>query len=180
MKCALIVGHEAKNQGAENRYSKISEYNFNSMLAISIQRLVRNVEVEVVYRDVNGYKKLPRKVNNTYPDFIISLHCNSCNDPSISGSEVLYWGSSKRGKMLASLLQDSVSKVMLNRSRGIKAIKSEKERGGLLLKNTSAPCVILEPFFISNFDDLQAGIIKYNELAQAVAIVIDEVKNKWQ
>ena len=74
-----------------------------------------------------------------------SLHFNAHNG-SATGSETLYWRSSKLGKNLAT-----------------------RARGAMLLRDTKAPCVILEPFFGDNAGELKAARERLPELARQVA-----------
>ena len=53
--------------------------------------------------------------------------------------------------------------------------KTVNDRGGHLLKHTNAPCVICEPFFMSNLNDMQTALNRRNELAAAYAAAIDEI-----
>ena len=56
-------------------------------------------------------------------------------------------------------------------NRGVKAIKGN-QRGGHILKNTIAPCILLEPFFIDNDKDCEIAFEKFNELAKAIVIAV--------
>ncbi len=47
-------------------------------------------------------------------------------------------------------------------------------RGVVVLQHTVAPCVICEPFFISNDGDLALGTRRRIRLASAYAAAIDE------
>ena len=167
MRIALIVGHSKTSQGAVNKNSKLSEFQYNDVLVNDIYALLikRGFDVVLVYR--NTYKALPKKVNATNPDIIISFHCNAYNCKA-SGSEVLYHYRSKNGEQLAKKLQKAIVKVLKLPDRGIKP-RSVEDRGGYLLKYTNAPCVIIEPFFIDNDNDLATARAKHNELAQAIA-----------
>lgn len=171
MKCALVIGHNKEDQGAKNSYSGLTEWQINSLLAIELQRIIKKVDIEIVYRD--DYKDLPDKINALEPDFIISLHCNA-HDCTVSGSETLQWHNSEKGTRLASILQGKINRALQNRNRGVKLVKKESDRGGHLLKNTVAPCVILEPFFIDNIEELQNALRRYKELSMSIAQGINE------
>lgn len=58
--------------------------------------------------------------------------------------------------------------------RGIKP-KTAEDRGGFLLRYTSMPCLIAEPFFIDNDEDLAKANSNRDELVQAYADAITEI-----
>jgi len=153
-KCALIIGHNEKDPGAVNESFGITEFGFNRGLAKLIDKYVcpSAVSIELVYRDAL-YSKLPEKVNRLNPDFLLSLHCNAFNK-SASGTEVLYYHKSSKGMEMAGILQNELVQALQLKDRGIKG-KSSEDRGGYLLRYTNAPCIIAEPFFIDNDNDLQ-------------------------
>lgn len=177
MKIAIIVGHTPSSPGAVNARSGISEWDFNDPLAREIAHLINTTcnghEAVLVYRDLpNDYNGLPSKVNRQQPDAIISLHANGHSTQAATGTEMLYWHSSQKGKELAGLLQQEVLSALGLRDRGLKPIHDEKERGGKLLFRTRAPCVICEPFFITTDDDLETAQAGRDALIDAYVTAI--------
>jgi len=169
MKVCIVVGHAKTSPGAENKEAKITEFKFNNELAKQIKLRNRsNVDIEIVYRDT--YMELPYKINQLNPDFIISLHCNAFNEQT-SGTEVLYWHKTKKSNILALLLQQNLVKALNLTSRGIKP-RGNKNRGARVLRDTNAPCVISEPFFIDNTTDLNTALSNYDALVDAYVISI--------
>ena len=162
IKCALVIGHKKTSQGAHNEKYNISEFDFNDKLTQQIGNhpdiVNSNIEVNRIYR--RTYNQLPHDINEYNPDFIISLHCNAFNKKA-SGSEVLYYHKSKMGKKIADILNKQF-KSLPNNNRGIRP-KSAEDRGGYLLMNTNAPCIIAEPFFIDNDTDYNNVVIYSNE-----------------
>lgn len=169
-KCVLVVGHRKGSPGAKNAAEGVTEFSFNDELAKFISASAGDVKVVIVYRD--SYMGLPGKINELKPDFIISLHCNAFNT-HVSGAETLYHKKDVEGKVLAAILQHKVVEALELPDRGIKA-KGVEDRGGYLLKNTNAPCVILEPFFIDRNDDLKEARDKMDVLALAIIAGIHE------
>lgn len=174
MKIALIIGHSVEDQGARNDNSNVSEYLFNSYLAEIVSPLLENEghEVNLVFRD-EGYSKLPGKVNATGADISVSMHCNAFDDKS-HGSEVLYYNGSVKGERLADFILTNVIQVLGTYNRGVKPCEYDHigkagDRGGYLLKYTSMPCVIVEPFFIDSDESLKIAQCKFHELAEAYA-----------
>lgn len=160
MNTVLVVGHTTSSPGA--CAPDICEFDYNENLAYMIKRQANNTEI--VYRD--SYSGLPKKINKLKPDLIISLHCNAFNKKA-SGTETLYYHKSKKSKKFAQEIQDIMVEVLELPDRGIKP-KTSEDRGGYLLKNTKAPCVLIEPFFIDNPTDLTVGIYRKQELANRI------------
>ncbi len=169
--CALVIGHKKRSPGAENKKLRITEFDFNEDLAMRIEEKVRITEIQRVYR--RTYRELPGDINALGPDFVVSLHCNAFNGKA-SGTEVLYYHRSSTGKKVAGILQAHLVDFLKLPDRGIKP-KTAEDRGGYLLRYTVAPCVIAEPFFIDNDDDLARAMADKEGLARAYAEAIDEI-----
>lgn len=183
MKVAIVVGHRKGSPGAINKITGISEFSFNSDLAEFIKASIAFCQTVVVYRE--SYQGLPGKINELQPDFIIAFHCNAYEPPPgkprASGTETLYHHSSSKSKKLATILQNKLVACLGLPDRGIKA-RGVEDRGGYLLKNTNAPCVIPEPFFIDNDEDLTIAQCHKDELAlaciESIREFIDELKQE--
>ena len=171
-KCALVIGHKKSSPGASNEMG-LTEFAFNEKLAMEIEDEVKDVVTQRIYR--RTYNTLPSDINEFNPDFIISLHCNAFNKTA-SGTEVLYYHRSTKGKLMAEILNEKLLEALGLNNRGIKP-KSAEDRGGYLLKSTLAPCVIAEPFFIDNNSDLKVVIDKRDALIKAYASSIESIAN---
>ena len=169
--CALVVGHKKNNPGAKNQAKGLSEFEFNEQLAIDIEKKVSTVNIQRVYR--RTYRQLPSDIDELAPDFIISLHCNAFNQQA-SGCEMLYYHRSFKGKAMADVLQTKIQTALGNNNRGLKA-RSAEDRGGYLLRYTSAPCVIAEPFFIDNDEELSNVKTNYEQLVSAYVDAIETI-----
>ncbi len=169
--CALVIGHSKRSPGAVNSKAGVTEFDFNDDLACYIKRKVKQTDIQQVYR--RTYKQLPDDLNELKPDFIVDLHCNAFNTKA-SGSEVLYYYKSEKGKQMAEILLKHLVDALKLPNRGIKP-RSSEDRGGYLLRYTNAPCVIAEPFFIDNDDDLATAQSNIEALAEAYAMAIDEI-----
>lgn len=170
MTCALVIGHKAHSPGAVNKDRGITEFAFNEELARVIEARQTDVKIQRVYR--RTYSSLPSDINELDPDFTVSLHCNAYNRRT-SGSEVLYYHRSEKGKKLAQLLIAELVNALGLRNRGVKA-KNSEDRGGYLLNSVRSPCVISEPFFIDNKKDLEVALSKKEELADAYVSAISK------
>ena len=170
--CALVIGHKKSSPGACNEVAGVTEFEFNEKLAMEIEAKVRGVLIQRVYR--RTYETLPHDINTLNPDFIISLHCNAFNKQA-SGTEVLYYHMSEKGKKMAEILSRHLVGALELFDRGILA-RSAEDRGGYLLKYTNAPCVISEPFFIDNDNDYRRAMERYEQLVAAYTLAIDEIE----
>lgn len=174
-KVTIDVGHSAKDGGAINKTFNMTEFQFNSGLSKLVKAELEKLgfNVEIVFRDT--YAGLPAKINATNCDICISLHCNALNRIA-SGSEVLYWHSSTKGKKLASILQDNIVGCLGLRDRGIKPLDNNS-RGGSQLRKTTMPTVILEPAFIDNDVDYMVLDENKQALAKSIAEAVEEYFN---
>ena len=171
MKAAIIIGHTPASPGATSRRGYVTEWNYNSFLAPLIEDRAASDCIIVERGLPNDYDGLPAKVNATGADFAIELHANAFNGEA-SGTEMLYWHSSTKGKQLAEILQTEILRALGLRHRGIKPCR-RADRGGYLLQKTRMPCVIAEPFFIDHDGDLEAATRGMCRLAEAYASAID-------
>mgnify|MGYP000341271737 CR=1 FL=1 len=173
--CALVIGHKKRSPGAHNEKFNLTEFGFNQNLAQEIESKVVGVDVQIIYR--RTYASLPSDINELNPDFIISLHCNAYNKQA-SGTEVLYYHRSEKGEHFAEVLQHQIVMALGLKDRGTKA-KRVVNRGGYLLKYTTAPCVIAEPFFIDNNNDLKTAIDNRQGLIDAYVNAISIISSHY-
>jgi len=172
MRIALIIGHKKSSPGACNRNYGLCEFEFNEKLAHDIASTGKFEDLHIVYR--RTYSQLPEDVNNLEPDVAVSLHCNAFNEKA-TGSEVLYYHSSVKGKEIAKVFQRNVVRVLGLTDRGIKP-KGTEDRGGYILRYTNAPCIIVEPFFIDNDKDLETVRNRYDDFVAALINSFKEIE----
>jgi len=168
----LVIGHTNKSKGAYNKNLGISEYALNKQEAISVHRLLNEQGIRSVVIHRKELKDLPAQINKHSPNFIISFHHNSFSETA-TGSETLYYHNSTKGKHLAGIIQKKTVSVLGYKDRGIRP-KGSEDRGGFLLKYTNAPCIILEPCFLSNTKELKDFLLKQNSYIRAIAEGIKE------
>ena len=174
----LVVGHSPRYPGAV-ALDGTAEHPYNTRLRALIAGAVCGVSlVEAKRPDLRsayaGIVALPPLINATAADFCVEMHFNGYRATSARGSEALYWHGSERSKALARHLVDAFDAAGFPARRTpLVAVRSEDQRGGLLLKRTSMPCVIAEPFFGSNADDWDAATLRTGELAIAYARAIE-------
>ena len=156
-KIALIIGHSSTSPGASNATTRMTEFDYNAHVALQVWRDYTGPnELILVFR--RSLTLLPEDINKIDPTIAISMHCNAFNQTA-TGTETLYYHRSETGKKLAKVFQESFVDFLKLPDRGIKPIDSEA-RGGYLLKNTIAPTIICEPFFIDNNSDIAVASVK--------------------
>lgn len=167
MKIILNIGHGGSDPGATGA-DGTDEHVFNrDELA---PRLIRELEaaghtVKTIIQK-NSFGELPARINAEKPDIILSLHFN-CHNGLATGTETLFWLTSKRSRRLAECIQKRIVAALALPDRGIKGLLIG--RGSALLRRTNAPCVILEPFFGDNPHNLTRARARIRELAMGIA-----------
>jgi N-acetylmuramoyl-L-alanine amidase len=146
-KIAVVVGHDAIEQGAFSNIIKKSEFAYHSEVA-------KLLPFDVYYRSKGGsYKskmeELAEDINGKGYTLVIELHFNSFNGVA-NGTEALYFDGSVNGKRWAEVYVDKICSEYKTSIRGAKVIKHKDERGYWFLKLMDAPAIILEPFFGDN------------------------------
>ena len=173
----IDVGHTPTEFGASNAASGALEYHQNvklaNLLAVWLHRL-QMIPV-IVYRET--YAGLPALINQTSADICISVHANAADAPTASGTETLYCAGSVLSKKLADIIQSYMHAVLDIRDRGIKPIYLS-DRGGSLVSKTIMAHVIIEPYFLSNDDDLRIANARMEQLASNIAEGCDEYFNE--
>ena len=179
-----VNGKTVRDYGAENSITKMNEFTWNkdfveNYLLSELQKA--GIKYQIVLRDV-GITKLVNDLNKAAgkDDIILSFHLNS-GVVTATGTETLYWHTSSKSKKLAELIQKNLVGVLGLSNRGIKirrkpldAKDAENQRGWTMFRDTNAPFVMLESFFISNDGDLKRGNEKKAELAKSVVSAIKE------
>ena len=157
MKIALNIGHGGDglfyDPGAIAA-DGTREHRFNSdelgpRVAAALADLGHTV---TTISQLRQFSELAARINALDPHCVLSLHFNAFNRRA-SGTETLYWHTSARGRMLATILQKTIVGGLSLPDRGAKALRIG-DRGAPLLQQTRAPAVILEPFFGDNPFDL--------------------------
>lgn len=140
------------------------EKDVNLVIAKKLEKLLKNADVKVVmtretdnglYEESSANKKRQDMINRTSlinqanADCVVSIHQNSYPEESIHGAQVFYYGGSDSGKTLATLIQgELVNDVDPTNHR-----LEKPDSSYYLLKNCTAPIVIVECGFLSNREE---------------------------
>lgn len=170
MKFAIVVGHNARAQGATRITDGRTEYNWNGDLAEMIHEIDPRCVKVFRRRSGGGYSAEIRRVYSEVDawgaDCSIELHFNGSPDPRATGCLTLSSGTS--GSMgLASEVQARMLAVMGNQDDGI-IKRSRGQRGGLSLWAGRAPAIMTEPYFGGNERFCHVADARKDQLAEAI------------
>jgi N-acetylmuramoyl-L-alanine amidase len=182
---ALCVGHSRQGDSGAASVDGVVEYDYNCDLAYLISKKIRQETRIYNSYEGKGYTSsmrwLAKKLKEDGAKFAVELHFNAAN-PSATGHEWLYWHSSRKGRLLARSLRDSMEDTFTDfTSRGIKA-RGKGSRGAAFLRLTHCPAVIAEPFFGTNEMDWDLATAHKDGLAHTIAgglVLYDELASQW-
>lgn len=165
-KVALIVGHNAKAQGAVRVTDGRTEYDWCGVLAEAIHRL--DPARYIIIRRTPGTGEIARAyamADQTGVLATVELHFNG-GPAAATGTETLTSGS--RGSVrLCDLLQRHMVSALGLPDRGVK-VRGRKDRGGSSLHSGKAPAALIEPYFGSNRGDCVTADAQMTNLALAI------------
>jgi N-acetylmuramoyl-L-alanine amidase len=119
-------------------------------------------------RDVHSRTKF---VNESNGDLYVSIHVDSCDDPSIRGAIVFHSKNNEESLNLATIIQSHLNKVtVINPQAGEYFHQEVKEGDFHILNNAVIPGVLAEVGFITNANDrkLLATHSYRKKLAEAI------------
>jgi len=90
-----------------------------------------------------------KRIEETAPDAVVSIHQNSYHEESVRGPQVFYYAGSAEGRRLADTVQSSFDGVLGDANT--RSAKANSEY--YLLLHTSCPVVIVECGFLSNWEE---------------------------
>jgi N-acetylmuramoyl-L-alanine amidase len=177
MKLAIVVGHNARAQGAVRADTGETEFVWNSRLAKMIEQEadgMPNCEVGVFFRRYTGSTR--RELRDVYrradiwgADASVELHFNSHHNPGAKGTETLTSGT-YASLRFAEAAQGRMLDALGLKDRGEKIVRSG--RGAQSLISGKAPAILLEPFFGSSPGALRATDQDHEMRALARAVLL--------
>lgn len=149
-KVFLSAGHGGSDPGAVANGLKEKDINLNILLAC--KEVLENHGVEVVCSRIKDeYDPVSQEVseaNKSGADIAVSFHNNAGGG---DGFECFYYPKSAASKKIAQLCEKYIKAIGQN-SRGIKDGSKS-----YFVRNTKAPAVLTESFFLDNKKDKQIG-----------------------
>lgn len=177
LKLAIVVGHNARAQGAVRPDTGETEWVWNSGLARLIEKLsgeFPGIRVRSFFREYCG--STTREIRAVYAetdawgaDATCELHFNSHHNPTATGTETLTSGSPASVRF-AEAMQDRMLEAHDLKDRGEKVVR--QGRGGQSLIAGRAPAILIEPFFGSSPRDQAATDEPHEKRALARAVLL--------
>ena len=170
MKIAIVVGHNARAQGAVRVTDGRTEFDWNSDLAEMISEIEPTM-IKVFYRVAGGgysaqIRRVYAEVDTWGADVSLELHFNAAS-PAAHGCETLTSGTSG-SLLLAENVHREIISALPVRDRGLKLRSQGQGRGWLSLWAGRAPAVLLEPYFGSNVNECHMADDYKEVLAEAI------------
>lgn len=172
MKININMGHTKHGAGSGAISGKFNESEIVRLVGAELMRLLKLKGHTVTNSTVdnaptqNAYlQEVVRKVNIAEPDLFLSIHCNASTNHTGHGVEVFTYKGRKLDKAVHICYE--LSRLGF-KNRGI------KDGSNLyVIRNTTAPAILIELFFLDNATD-QAIYTKngYMGIAKAIAEAI--------
>ncbi|WP_027237831.1 N-acetylmuramoyl-L-alanine amidase [Leisingera caerulea] len=177
MKLAIVVGHNARAQGAVRPDTGETEFAWNSRLAKMILAEAKRfpgIDVRTFFRARGGtygdeIRRVYRETDDWGADATCELHFNSHHNPQATGTETLSSGSAASLRYCEALQTRMLAALGL-KNRGRKVVRTG--RGAASLIAGRAPAALIEPFFGSSPKGQQATDEPHEMQALARAILI--------
>lgn len=166
-KVALVIGHNAKSQGAFEK-SVGTEFQYYSEICKIIKELDEDNRIDVFERP-SGMKTYGAEMRAVLEDMkatgenyqlVMELHFNAADNIEARGAEVLAYIYSKLGVPLAKEFLNRLNKEYGMYNRGVLGIRDSSERGGYGIMNSPFPYILIEPFFCTNPKEVEKFINK--------------------
>ena len=188
--CVVIdAGHGGKDPGKVSVDGSL-EKDINLQIALKLQKFLELQDVNVILTrdsdmglyDENASNKKVQDMKNrvalieeSRPDLVISIHQNSYHEEYVHGAQVFYYAGSEKSKELAERIQQ-VMALELDRDNARQAKANDRY---YLLKKTSAPIVIVECGFLSNYEEAQklSSDLYQEKVAWAIHLAVMQCLN---
>lgn len=170
----VTAGHSNTDAGAVNGkvHEQVIATDARNIVAWYLQNAGITVRMDGFGNDNKPLREAIKLVKGS--DIAIELHCNASVNPSAKGVEVL---ANPQHKGLAQRIAQSIANVIGTPVRGDKGYKPENAGQHSRLAYVQAGGMVVELFFISNQDELDAWNNKKWLVCKAIAnVIIEELK----
>ena len=159
------------------------EKDINLSIAKELEKILKDKKCDVImtrtsdeglYNAADANKKMSdmkeriRRMNDSSPDIIISIHQNSFTSQNSKGAQVFYQTESEEGKKCAEFVQRKMAEKLDKNNRRQAKANSDY----YILKKSEKPAIIVECGFLSNSDE--AALLIDSEYQKKVAGAIAE------
>lgn len=170
----VTAGHSNTDAGAVNGklHEQVIATDARNIVAWYLQNAGITVRMDGFGNDNKPLREAVKLVKGS--DIALELHCNASVNPSAKGVEVL---ANPWHKSLAQRIAQSIANVIGTPVRGDKGYKPENAGQHSRLAYVQAGGMVVELFFISNQDELDAWNNKKWLVCKAIAnVIIEELK----
>lgn len=174
MKILIDPGHGGGDPGAEYKTGSEDALNLNIASKLGSILLLKKHEVKLTRISdlaVSITARLAMEAKEL-PDIVVSVHCNASENPAASGTEVVYWYKSGKGKFLAECVNSRLLGLPIKNRPLYQSDDNPATwwRDLAMVHRTKAPSILVECGFGSNPDDLAYLNTASGQMAVALAI----------
>jgi len=174
---AIVPGHNAADQGAQNSGLSISEWPTTLFLAQAIETAAEGsgIEATIYSRPDEGLSALIEDLNHKHPHGVLSLHFNAAEGKAARdhGYAVIYDDQNERTAALAHQISAHV-----HSPGGTRVAK--RERSDLaILRDTEMPVVLDEPCFIDSTERFREAMRELDLLAHSYVKALENWAVRW-
>lgn len=166
-------GHGGKDKGATSEDGR-----HEKEFTLSLGKVVENMlddeqDIRVLMtREEDEFisqesRERPEFANDHNADLYVSLHGNTFDDSSVSGTETHYY--SDENLSLAEMMQDHVTEATGFSDRGV------KQQNLFVLRDTNMPAVLLEVGYITNPEN-EKDMFKEDFQQEVASAIVDGIK----
>lgn len=173
-KVVIDPGHGGEDPGATG-VSGSYEKDFTLSLAKKVSQLLEKEEQLQVYmtRQEDAFlsaekRERPHYANSIPADLYVSIHANTFEDSSVSGTETYYYD--RKSKALANIMHQSILEATGFKDRGV------RKEDYFVLKDTTMPAVLLEVGYITNPEN-EGQMLKDDFQQQVAEAIVSGIKN---
>ncbi|WNC15112.1 N-acetylmuramoyl-L-alanine amidase CwlD [Brevibacillus brevis] len=163
---AIDAGHGGKDGGATSASGDVVEKDVTLAISMYLRDFLQQSGAFVIMtreedkdlaspeadakrkRKSEDIRNRVKLVNDSAPDFLISIHVNSIPSQKWSGAQTFYSPTFKKSEEMAYLIQDEIKRVIGNTKR-----VPSKTNSVFLIREVTAPAVLVEVGFVSNTDE---------------------------
>jgi len=170
---AIIVGHSKKSPGAVSD-DGLTEYLYNSGVAQNMWEYAEKypeIEVEIFLRDNSTIVGVAKEVNAWVKDapksLALELHCNSSDNETAHGTEVVYELIPTVNRFLAKRFQSALHELFQSKDRGTRLL-NPGDRGFPSMGSIACPSLLIEPAFLSHQNDVNMLRLKQHAYSEVL------------
>ena len=161
----LVAGNAGHCIGADPGAlgSKITEAELAAKYVKLINQYLEAAGVSTIFIQEDSLSQICRIANDNDADLFYSLHFNSAENPTATGTETFHHANSERGRLFAQCVQTQLVNTLGLPDRGLKT------NGLYVTRNTNMPGILIEVGFINNPTEEDILINRMDDACRAIA-----------